>query len=348
MPCLYTHFSQAAKPAPPPDSRLVSLVAEFYAALPRALEKVFIIDAQGQSVIHPDPKIRKNVAELFTHEQAPYNERINRALEETREAKDFCCAPGSYEGLKAAFVFMSVDEKNKPFLGPNAPYIQELRFSFDHETAHGAIPDGLFGYKLIPESIADAHGIINHYRHYGTETDVEQHLMMRRTQDMIFKGSVNWFTAPIIEEIIKHKDNYDFTQLSTEESMQLAHRFARLHTRERTMYERLEKDYAPLTNLPNRRNAEPEELYRPLADIVLATSWPETFRWGAAVLSAAIEGRATHPLTHAPVVLEKRKWQKTVRKLKKMQSDYNAGDVFFGFKEKPKTKPAARTMNSGK
>jgi hypothetical protein len=144
-----------------------------------------------------------------------------------------CALKDSKQNVSVIFI-------NEPVSGNEAENVskeaeQHLLFVLDHELAHCGIKDG-FGrassardYKiLLGESVADAYALIRHYQRYGVDSNSQNRYITpsARADNFILWGDSTHFTSFVLDAIAKRKHEVDFDKLDTQQTAELARRFA--------------------------------------------------------------------------------------------------------------------------
>lgn len=259
-------------------------VAAFYRAYPDQASKIYFIDSSGA----PGMLYRGGLPdEDETAERLGHNGglALNDALAHKEGSRS-----DLYESEGYGCVHMNTTLPSQQYLlGHAAGKAVSDVFIFDHEIGHLLCKDGL-GSLNMGECVADAYATIRHIQRFGAGSSALQRLQERRAMEMIFGRDGSHFTAPVVERIVADSAHFDFAALSPQETAGLAQQYAAANIMEPGLINYLIGDF-------KRMNFGMAEImrgdFRPLlelGEVVLRTSQPAEFKWGAAAIKGLFSG----------------------------------------------------------
>jgi hypothetical protein len=129
---------------------------------------------------------------------------------------------------------------------------KNLLFTMDHELAHLGVKDGMSGNSfedvVLAECVADAYALIRHFQRFGDDS-VPRHQYVdpfSRLMAMVMGQDLSHFTTFVLDEIIKRKDEIDFSKLDEKQTENLAWRFAMKFAPPKPVIAMLHEEFEPV------------------------------------------------------------------------------------------------------
>ena len=229
---------------------------------------------------------------------------------------------------------------------------QHLLFVLDHELAHCAIKNGFSNgargdtYSvLMGESIADAYALIRHYQRFGTESAANNKYVSPggRADNFMLWGDSGHFTSFVLDAITKRKDVIDFNKLDSQQTADLARRFALEYIPPKQVIDDLSWAFAPIKS---EFKKNPSTGLKALIEKTLdPTSDYYTFKFGSLWLKAYMEDRTL--ADGKPINLPKEYLDDAAKKLKERELKFAKEDILFNMPIVP-SKPPAYGFNAPK
>jgi len=220
---------------------------------------------------------------------------------------------------------------------------QHLLFVLDHELAHCALKDGFAmassprDYKiLLAESVADAYALIRHYQRYGTDGASSNKYVSpsARADNFILWGDSTHFTSFVLDAIAQRKDQIDFDKLTSEQTADLARRFALEYMPPQRMVEDIGRDFA---NIRAAFRKNPSEGVKMLIDKTLDPQADYyTFKFGSLWAKAFLDGKFPDG---GDVKLPKAYLDDAAKKLAVREAEFDKQGVLFNIPQKKPQPP---------
>jgi hypothetical protein len=278
--------ADSGPPDTPPDETfsLSAAATEFYERFPHFEGKMTFVDVSTGDIINSDPQKGDEFVELF-HSDAG-KERLQPIVAQCQKARtSYSWQDGA--GNYAVFIYTGDDRPR--FFGDAVSPARELQFIFDHEVGHAVVPEGSSDDRLTAENAADAYALICDLQRHGGDAALAEAALLFRTSFALFNksGLIN-FSAPTIETIIGMRSEVITDDMTPEKTVALAGSLATA----RTMGVDAAKQFAD--SLEKLRG---QPSLGALANIVLETPLPDTFKWTSTVLKAVLERKGFLPNT---------------------------------------------------
>lgn len=257
-------------------------VAEFYAAHPAQKNKIIFVDAAsnpGHVIGADDPAAVE--ARLTINPDYAAN---NKLAHETGSRADLYADLGY-----GCVMFNTTLPQQQGMLGAAAGRAVSDAFIFDHETAHLLCKEGL-GNVNMGECVADAYATIRHLQRFGVGSPAIHRLVQRRAMETILGHNGSHFTAPVVERILSDRSRMDFAALTPEQTMDIAHQYARAAIMEGGMINRL------ISHSRQSGFGMAEALRGDFSGLegfgamLLGANNPDDFKWGAIAFRGLMSG----------------------------------------------------------
>ena len=248
------------------------------------LEKdtVFIHAATGKKLAHPDV-----LEQLYDDDDAV--DTVKDTLRDARKGKTSFFQAVEADGKTLRTVVFHSDRHS--LYDPKDKNIDDAA-TFDHETGHALSPDR---HGTLGENTADAYAVLKHLQRRGGNADNLDYCGFKRAAISVFSGTTSHMTGFTVDKILLDNDSADFVSLTPKETVALARKYAKTHTRSEKDLKRLRDAFKPLKG--KRPTAAS---FRKIADITLkAKTDSDVFYVGARILMT--------PLTQGSVTLDSEK-----------------------------------------
>ena len=281
-------FNTAASSQQPYIFNLEREVAAFYRDHPEQKRQILFIDATthpGGAICRGDETDEDEIAGLLGN-----NGYLYAAVKSTHKTGTGGSVRYNEEGYGCVILKMPRNQNDVSLLGYDTPSDIADVFSFDHETAHLLCPGGSEGDPRTKECIADAYAVIRHFQRFGADTGVIRNLTAMRTVEMILGHEDDHFTAPVVEKIIADSQTTDFSALTPAETIALATRYAADNAMDVQLVSYMAGNFNALDFKPIYLAHGNFSSLRKLGELVLKTTLPEEFKWGAVAVRAILDG----------------------------------------------------------
>lgn len=248
------------------------------------LEKdtIFINAATGKKLAHPDV-----LEQLYDDDDAV--DTMKDTLRDAKKGKTSFFQPLDADGKKLRSVVFHSDRYR--LYDPKNRAIDDAA-TFDHETGHALVPTA---HGTLGENTADAYAVLKHLQRRGGDAGNIDYCGFKRAAISVFSGTTSHMTGFTVDKILMDNDSADFVSLSPKETVALAKKYAKTHTRSEKDLKRLRDAFKPLKG--KRPTAAS---FRKIADITLkAKPESDVFYVGARILMT--------PLTQGSVTLDSEK-----------------------------------------
>ncbi|MDE1152939.1 MAG: hypothetical protein PW788_10420 [Micavibrio sp.] len=260
-----------------------SAVEAFYDKFPDHTGKTFFVDVSTGNIAHPDPGVVDELVHLITKTEDGAKQ-LQPIIAKCRDQKTSYC---QQDGNGNSIIFIYTADDRPRFLGGSVTPAQELQFIFDHEVGHAVVPEGGSDVRLVAENAADAYAVLCDLQRNGPESRLLESVLLFRTGYALYHpaGMIN-FSGPTLEQIAAQREELAKTPAAVAETLATAGRLAREHTLSHKDAYALFESFEPMHN------------YKPvgaLAQVVLTTPLPDTFKWAGTVLKAILERKLDAP-----------------------------------------------------
>lgn len=245
------------------------------------LEKdtIFIHAATGKKLAHPDV-----LEQLYDDDDAA--DTVKDTTRDARKGKTSFFQPVEAGDKTLRTVVFHSDRHS--LYDPQDKHIDDAA-TFDHETGHALSPDR---HGTLGENTADAYAVLQHLKRRNGDAGNLDYCSFKRAAISVFSGTTSHMTSFTVDKILMDNDSADFMSLSPKETVALARKYAKTHTRSAKDLKRLRDAFKPLKG--KRPTAAS---FRKIADITLkAKPDSDVFYVGARILMT--------PLTQGSVRLD--------------------------------------------
>jgi len=259
-----------------------------------ALEKntIFINAATGKKLAHPDV-----LEHLYDDDDAL--EDVQDTMRDAKKGKTSFFQPIDTFGKKLRTVVFHSDRHH--LYDPADRDIDDAA-TFDHETGH-ALAQSAHG--TLGENTADAYALLQHLkRRKGDAGDID-YCGWKRAAIAVFSGTSSHMTGFTVDKILMDNDSADFLSLTPKETIALAKKYAKKHTRNEKDLKRLRDAFKPL------KGKKPTAAsFRKIAEITLkAKTDSDVFYVGARILMTPLS-QSSVMLDGKKIALKGKEWDK--------------------------------------
>lgn len=202
-------------------------VLRIWRDFPVVKDTIYFIDISAYKPIYPDAgfmaeKKKKEILSLMGSDRGLSKEIAFRHSNRTSS---------TFQSGKDGGLFVLLFQNGTDTHLFRAAIRQQVQaFVFDHEVGHALVPGGTPSAnddaRLLSENIADAYAVIRHFQRYGTDSSAIGDLVATRACHFILEGHNEYFTSPVVEQILMHRNKMDWNRLSPAETVTLARKFA--------------------------------------------------------------------------------------------------------------------------
>jgi hypothetical protein len=262
---------------------LHAAAAEFYDSFPAWKGRLTFIDVTSGAIINSDPAKVEAISQLAATPEG--REEIMPIFAHCTRNK---CPHTQFTNDGDCIIFMYTQDDYPHYFGNVVTRARELQFIFDHETGHVVVPEGSSKDRLKAENAADAFALLRDLKRGGNDALAEAALMFRTTFALFSKGGMINFSAPMIEDFLNQGAKLSQEEIPFERMISLAGEFADRNTMDAGRAEAFKRSIEKLHGYPS---------LGALTNVVMETPLPDTFKWTAEVLKAALDGRIKLPGT---------------------------------------------------
>ncbi len=281
-------------------SKTPSLRFDFHKAAAKAvqdhpaLEKdtIFINAKTGKQLAHPDV-----LEQLYDDDDAL--EDVKDTMREAKKGKTSFFQPVDTGDKKLRSIVFHSDRHR--LYDPKDRDIDDAA-TFDHETGHALVPTA---HGTLGENTADAYALLKHLqRRKGDAGDID-YCGFKRAAIAVFSGTSSHVTSFTVDKILMDNDSGDFLSLSPKETVALAKKYAKTHTRNARDLKRLRDAFKPLKGKKPTATS-----FRKIAAITLkAKTDSDVFYIGARVLMTPLS-QSSVMLDGEKITLKGKEWDK--------------------------------------
>ncbi len=310
-------FQQAAQRPDPFAFDFEREVEQVWRDFPWAKNGVVFVDLRKTDVIYPGNPLK----EKMMLQDLNNNMNLHFAMQHGRAAKSSFYVKRDFGWDN--HVFLYTEEQPQGLMDTPRGIIRDFDLMFGRAVAVGESDD-----PGLKPSILEAYSLIRHLQRFGADSPAAENIFEGSALKFAFgKNDRNWFTDPVLEQILARRHDIEWNNLTPAETVRLARRFAEKYKPNESTLENLDGLFKKFQGREvELRNADTAPL-RELAQDILSTDNSDFFKWGAKALKPALEGRMAKT---CGIVLNGEYWDIVRQKLVEKQKIFAQDPLLFG------------------
>lgn len=267
------------------DFNFYKAVREAYDLFPQMQRTIFFVDVNTANIIHPDAAIRAEIVTAINN-HPEFRKDLAEDCANLRNDRLSACKPLENGNGAIFFVLLYLEKDMRTTFDGKKRLRQNQHFAFDHEFAHALI-EAARGSSVKCESIADSYAALRHFQRYGTNTGLVEAQMQRRAALAFVNNDADHFTAPALESVLEVKNDFDFSQLTPEQTAAMANYIGCQSPPRGNDKKALTRSFNKLEGLLD--DVKDDTPLKKLANYALTVRAPAVAKWSKVALSAFLD-----------------------------------------------------------